>query len=130
MVQSQNKHLTLKLLSYPPIISLHNTHLCFEWGSCGTHTHFLYIFLSPHFYSFLVSLMVCIGSFNLIFVLIFWFGGSFALLQIRISKDSHILFKFLLDLDGILLCCARQGDVQYLHLSLDVFLLTSMVLEY
>jgi len=40
--------------------------------------------------------------------------------QIRKSKVSLLLFKLLLDLDGVLLCHAERGDVQELQLNLDV----------
>ena len=39
------------------------------------------------------------------------FRGTFPLLWIRRSKVSLLLFKLLLDLDGISLCCAERGDV-------------------
>lgn len=50
------------------------------------------------------------------------FGGAFPLFQIHISKVSIILFKFLLDLDSISIGSAKQGDVQELHLILDVIM--------
>jgi len=48
------------------------------------------------------------------------FRGTFPLLQIRRSKVSLLLFKLLLDLDGISVCCAERGDVQELYFFLNV----------
>lgn len=68
------------------------------------------------------------STFALSFAL--WFGGSFSLIQIRRSKVSLLLFKFLLDLNIISVCYTKQGDVQELHLYLDVFIQKVIVLEY
>ena len=48
------------------------------------------------------------------------FGGTFPLLQIRRSKVSLLLFKILLNLDSVSVCRVDRGDVQELHLILDV----------
>jgi len=48
-------------------------------------------------------------SLDLSFVL--WFGGTFTLFWIRRSKVLLLLFKLLLDLDSIPVCCVKQGDV-------------------
>ena len=50
------------------------------------------------------------------------FRGTFPLLQICRSKVSLLLFKLLLDLDGILVHCAERGDVQELYFFLDYLL--------
>ena len=59
-----------------------------------------------------------------------WFGGTFPLLRIHRSKVSLLLFKLLLDLDGVSVHCAEQGDIQELHLLLDVSIYATAVLEY
>jgi len=51
---------------------------------------------------------------------ILWFGGTFPLLRIRRFKVSLLLFKLLLDLNGVAICHVERGDVQELHLVLDV----------
>ena len=49
-----------------------------------------------------------------------WFGGAFSLLQIHKSKVSFLLFKLLLNLERVSVCYAKQGDIQELHLILDI----------
>jgi hypothetical protein len=56
---------------------------------------------------------------DLSFVL--WFGGTFPLILIRISKVSLLLFEFLLNLGNIPACPTKQGDVEELHFLLNVF---------
>jgi len=58
------------------------------------------------------------------------FGGAFPLLKIRISKVSLLLFKLLLDLDSVSVGDSKREDVKELHLVLDVFVETIVVLEY
>jgi len=48
------------------------------------------------------------------------FGGTFPLLQIRRSKVLLLLYKLMLDLGSVSIRCAKRGDVQELHLVLDV----------
>jgi len=59
-----------------------------------------------------------------------WFGGPFPLLQIHKSKVFLFLFKLLLDLDSVLVRCAKRGDVQEIHLILEVLVYEVTVLEY
>ena len=48
------------------------------------------------------------------------FRGTFPLLQICRYKVSLLLFKLLLYLDNVSVRCAERGDVQELHIVLDV----------
>ena len=48
------------------------------------------------------------------------FGDVFPLLQIHRSKVLLLLFKLLLNLDSVSVRRAERGDVQELHLVLDV----------
>ena len=50
------------------------------------------------------------------------FGGTFPLVRIHRSKVSLLLFKLLLDLDNISICCAERGDVQEFYFFLDVLM--------
>ena len=63
---------------------------------------------------------VVLGCPALALSFVFWFRGTFPLLRIRRSKVSLLLFKLLLDLDSVSVRCAERGDVQELHLVLDV----------
>lgn len=56
-------------------------------------------------------------------------GGAFHLLRIRKSKVSLLLFKFLLNFDIISIGNIKWGDVQDLHLTLDVLVYTVMTIE-
>ena len=58
------------------------------------------------------------------------FEGTFPLLQICRSKVSLLLFKFFLDLDSVSVRCVERGDVQELHLVLDVPIQEVTVFEY
>ena len=58
------------------------------------------------------------------------FGGTFPLLRIRRSNVSLLLFKLLLNLDSILVCCAEEGDVQEFYFSLDVLVKEATIFEY
>ena len=59
-----------------------------------------------------------------------WFGGTFHLLWIRRSKVSLLLFKLLLDLDGISVCRAERGEVQEFYFFLDILMQETTVFEY
>ena len=61
---------------------------------------------------------------------ILWFRGTFPLAQIHRSKVSLLLFKPLLDLDGILVCCAERGDVKEFYFFLDVLVQAAIVFKY
>ena len=63
---------------------------------------------------------VVLGRPALALPFVLWFGGTFPLLWICRSKVSLLLFKLLLDLDIVSIRCAKRGDVQKLHLVLDV----------
>ena len=67
---------------------------------------------------------------TLSFPLVLRFEGTFLWLQIRKSKVSLILLKFMLDLRGIEICCAKQCNVEELHFLLNVFMQTAVVLEH
>ena len=55
---------------------------------------------------------VVLGHPALALSFVLWFGGTFPLLQIHRSKVSLLLFKLLLDLDGISIRRAERGDFQ------------------
>jgi len=97
-----------------------NTHLCYEWGSYGTHTTFLCPSLTSWCCSFLAVSTVVLGHTILALSLVLQFGEAFPLLRIRRSKVSLLLFKLLLNLYIISVRYAERGDVQELHLVLDV----------
>ena len=61
---------------------------------------------------------------------VLWFRGTFPLLRIRRSKVSLFLFKLLLDLDDITVCCVERGDVQEFYFFLDVLLQATTIFEY
>ena len=63
----------------------------------------------------------------LAFPLVLQFGGTFPWLQIRRSKVSLLLLKFLLDLGGISICRAKRGNVEELHFLLNVSMKTVVV---
>lgn len=63
---------------------------------------------------------VVLGHLALALSFVIQLGGAFPLLRIRRSKVSLLLFKFLLDLDNVSIGDAKRGDVQELHLILDV----------
>ena len=63
---------------------------------------------------------VVLGHPALALSFLLWFGGTFPLLQIRKSKVLLLMFKLLLNIDGISVCLYERGDVQELHLILDV----------
>ena len=69
---------------------------------------------------FLQLWQVVLGCPALSLPFVLWFRGTFPLLQIHKSKVSLILFKFLLDLDNVSIGCAKRGDVQEIHLILDI----------
>ena len=52
------------------------------------------------------------------------------MLWIRKSKVSLLLFKLLLDLDGISVCYAERGDVQEFHFFVDVLVQATTIFEY
>ena len=54
---------------------------------------------------------VVLSRLALAFPLVLWFGGTFPWLQIRISKVSLLLFKFLLDLGNIAICRRSESVV-------------------
>ena len=59
--------------------------------------------------------------------LVLRFGGTFRICR---SKVSLLLLKFLLDLGGIAICCAKRCNVEELHFLLNVFVQTAAVLEH
>ena len=61
---------------------------------------------------------------------VLWFGGTFHLLLIRRSKVLLLLFEFMLNLSSILICRTKWGDVEELHLFLNVFVQTTVVLQH
>lgn len=73
---------------------------------------------------------VFLGCPALDFSFVLWFQGTFSLLHIRRSKVSLFLFKLLLNLDSVSVDFPERGDVQELHLILDVPVQVAMVLEY
>ena len=86
------------------------------------------------FFSFVVFYFTCgLGRFSWVvspwLCPLFCGLGTFPLLWIHRSKVSLLLFKLFLDLDGISVCRVERGDVQELHLILDVIVWESAVLE-
>ena len=73
-------------------------------------------------------IILCRPALDLSFAL--WFGTAFSLLKICRSKVSIFLFKLLLNLDIVSIHRTDQGDVQEIHLILDVLVYTFTVLEY
>ena len=73
---------------------------------------------------------VFLGRHALALSFFLWFGGTFPLLLIRRSKVSLLLFKFLLNLGSIPVCCTKQGDVEELHFHLNVSMQTTTVLQH
>lgn len=65
---------------------------------------------------------VVLGHLALAFSFVLRFGGTFPLLQIHRSKVSLVLFKLLLDLNGVSVRRSEWGDVQEIHLVLDVYM--------
>ena len=61
-----------------------------------------------------------LGHLTLAFSFVLLFADTFPLLRIHRSKVSFLLFKLLLDLNNVSVCHAMRGDVQGLHLILDV----------
>ena len=59
-----------------------------------------------------------------------WFRGAFPWLQIRGSKVSLLLHKFLLDLGSIAIFHAKQGNVEELHFLLNVYVQIVVVLKH
>jgi hypothetical protein len=51
---------------------------------------------------------------------VLWFGGTFLFLLIRKSKDSLLLFEFLLNLGSIPVCRTKWGHVKEHHFLLNV----------
>ena len=95
LTQGQNMHLILKPSTRPPMTAWSDTHFCYEWDPCGTHTTFLCPSLASWCFSFLVASTSCLGSPCLGFVLC--------------SSDLQIqslasLFKLLLDPHSVLIC--------------------------
>ena len=83
--------------------------------------------LTPLFHVYLCGVFICLqlwqfflGHPALALSFVLWFVGTFPLLQIHRSRVSLLLFKLLLDLDNISVCPAKRGDVQGLHLIMDV----------
>ena len=74
--------------------------------------------------------LVVLGYLALALSFVLWFRGTFPLLWIRRSKVSLLLFKLLLDLDDISVCCTERGDVQELYFFLDVLVQAATVFEY
>ena len=79
---------------------------------------------------FLLLQWVVLGHLVLALSLVLRFGGAFPLLLIKRSKVSLLLFKFMLNLGNISVCCTKQGDVEELHFLLNVFVQIIMVLEH
>ena len=73
---------------------------------------------------------VVLGCPTLYFSFALQFGGTFPMLRIHISNFSLLLFKILLNLDNVSIRRAEQGNVQELHLVLDVLVQIVTVLEY
>ena len=73
---------------------------------------------------------VVLGCPALALSFILHFRGTFPLLQIHRSKVSLLLFKLLLDLNGISVCCTERGDVQELYFFLNVFVQATAVFKY
>ena len=104
-------HLILKPLTRSPTTTWSDTHLCYEWDSCGTLTLSCVLLRLRGVFLFLQLRQVVLGHLAL--------ALSFGL-QICRSKVSLLLFELLLDFDNVLVCRAEQGDVQELYLFLDV----------
>ena len=84
-------------------------------------TPFSCVLLQLHgVFLFLQLWQVVLGHPALAFSFVLRFGSTFPLLWIHKSKVSLLLFKLLLDLDDVLVHRVEQGDVQELHLVLDV----------
>jgi hypothetical protein len=107
LTQSWNMHLILKPSARPPMTTWHDTHLCCEWGSYGTHTTFLCPSLSSWCHYFLVASMGCLGSTPPWLFPLFYGLGALSLLLIHRSKVSLLLFKFLFNLGSISVCCTK-----------------------
>jgi len=119
VTQIRNLHLILKPLAWPRVTAWPDTHLCCGWSSYGAplscvllQLHSVVLCLWP--------LQLVLGHPGLALSFFMWFGDTFPLLQIRRSKVLLLLFKLLLDVDGVSVRCTEQGDVQELHLILDV----------
>ena len=67
-------HLILKTSIRPPATAWFDTHLCYEWDSCGTQTTFLCPTSTLWCFYFLAALMGCLGSPHLGFFL--WSSNS------------------------------------------------------
>ena len=67
---------------------------------------------------------------NLALPLVLWFRGTFPWLHIRGSKFWLLLLKFFLNLGGIAISRAKRGNVEELHLLLNVSMHTAAVLEH
>ena len=71
-----------------------------------------------------------LGSTALAWSFVLWFGGAFSFLWIWRSKVPLLLFKLLLNLDSVPIRRVERGNVQELHLLLDVLVQIAMVLEH
>lgn len=69
---------------------------------------------------FLQLQRVVLGRPNLDWSFVMWFGGAFSLLWIHRYKVSLLLFKLLPNLYSIPIHCVERGNVQELHVILDV----------
>jgi len=78
---------------------------------------------------FLQLWQVVLGYFTLAFSFVLWFRGTFPLLWICRSKVSLLLFKLLLDLDSISVCCVKRGDIQEFYFFLDVLVQAATIFE-
>ena len=74
--------------------------------------------------------MVVLGHSTLALSFVLWFGGAFFLLRFCHSKDSLLLFKFMLNLSNILTHCAKRRYVQEMIFFLDIFVQITTILEY
>jgi len=115
-------HLIQKPSTWPLVTVWLDTHLCCEWGSYGTHTISHVLLCLCGVVLFLRLRRVFLAHLALDFYFILWFVGTFPWIQIYRSKVSLLQFKFLFDLDIVSIGYAKRGDVQELHLVLDVLL--------
>ena len=76
---------------------------------------------------FLCLWQVVLGCHALTLSFVLQFGGTFPLILIQRSKVSLLLFEFLLNLGSIPVCCTKQGDVDKLHILLNVSMQTTMI---
>ena len=123
-------HLIQKPLSWPPVTTWPDTHLCCEWGSYGTHTTFPIPSSACSVSLFLRLWKFFLSRPSLAVSLVLRFGGTFPLLLIRRSKVSLFLFEFLLNFGSISIRHTKRGDVEELHFLLNVSVQTTTVLQH